>query len=105
MHWGDFNFVICFVFAGVMGVVLNFSIFLCTNLTSALTLTVIACMKNILIAYVGVLGLGGDYVFSWLNFNGLNVSIIGSLLYSYAEFIANNAEVKQAPGGKEDKKE
>lgn len=43
-------------------------------------------MKNVLTAYFSILGLGGDYKFAWLNFIGINVSIIGSLVYAYEEY-------------------
>jgi hypothetical protein len=37
--------------------------------------------------YFAILGLGGDYVFSWMNFLGINLSIIGSLVYAHQEYV------------------
>lgn len=80
--WADPGFVYCFLSAALMGSVLNYSIVLCTAHNSALTTAVIGCLKNVLVTYYGILFMAG-YVFNMLNFVGLNVSIVGSLYYTY----------------------
>ena len=54
---------------------------LCTRVNSALTTTIIGTMKNVFLAYIGVL-LGGDYVYSGVNFIGITLSVLAGVLYA-----------------------
>ena len=83
--WSNSGFVFYLIFASLMGSVLNLAIFLCTSTNSELTTTVVGCLKNVLTSYLGMF-IGGDYIFSWLSFLGINISIAGSLIYAQATF-------------------
>lgn len=80
--WQQWDFCLLFSVAVLMGTVLNYSIFLCTTLNSALTTAVVGCLKNVATTYIGMIFLS-DYEFNWMNFIGLNISILGSLYYTY----------------------
>nr|CAX75132.1 UDP-glucuronic acid/UDP-N-acetylgalactosamine transporter [Schistosoma japonicum] len=78
--WLDPVFLLYFLFSCCSAVALNYSVVQCTQYTSALTTSILGVIKNILVTYGGMF-VGGDYVYTTLNFVGLTISTVGAILY------------------------
>ncbi|XP_032434986.1 UDP-N-acetylglucosamine/UDP-glucose/GDP-mannose transporter [Xiphophorus hellerii] len=100
--WSNVAFMLCFLLSCFMGFVLMYSIVLCSFYNSALTTTVVGAIKNVAVAYIGIF-VGGDYMFSWINFLGLSICMSGGIIYSYLTFNSSQPPGNNAEGTQEQK--
>ncbi|GFY11059.1 hypothetical protein TNCV_4470451 [Trichonephila clavipes] len=81
----DFGFILCFIIQVVTGVLLNYSLFLCTAKNSALTTSLVGVLKSILQTVIGFFTFGG-VKFNSLNIFGISLNMFGGIMYSYAKY-------------------
>ena len=79
------RFLLAFLLVITMGCALNYSVFLCTTLTSALTLSVVGVTKSVVVVMVGLFAFGGVKL-SLLGGGGVALNTLGSSLYTYAKY-------------------
>ncbi|KAK7283029.1 hypothetical protein RIF29_12233 [Crotalaria pallida] len=93
----SFSFLVILVISLVMGIVLNFTMFLCTVVNSALTTTIVGVLKGVGSTTLGFVLLGGVQVRA-LNVTGLVINTAGGVWYSYAKYQQKISKtVKQIP--------
>ncbi|GMY17700.1 UDP-galactose/UDP-glucose transporter 7 [Fagus crenata] len=78
-------FLVILILSLVMGIVLNFTMFLCTIVNSALTTTIVGVLKGVGSTTFGFVLLGGVEVHA-LNVTGLVINSAGGVWYSYAKY-------------------
>ncbi|KHN10262.1 Putative UDP-sugar transporter, partial [Glycine soja] len=82
----SFSFLVILILALVMGIVLNFNMFLCTIVNSALTTTtIVGVLKGIVSTTLVFFLLGGVQVHA-LNVSGLVINTAGGVWYSFAKY-------------------
>jgi hypothetical protein len=96
--WYDLNFLFMLIFTCFMGSILNYAIFICTAMNSALTTAVIGALKNIATTYFAMI-IFSDYEFTWLNFMGINISTIGSFYYTYITLFKKSGSSSNSNSG------
>lgn len=75
------GFILLIFAVSSVGAVLNYSLFLCTSLNSALTTSVVGVLKSILQVAIGFFTFGG-VAFNLLNILGLTLNTAGGILYT-----------------------
>lgn len=79
------SFSVVLLISLVMGIVLNYTMFLCTIVNSALTTTIVGVLKGVGSTTLGFVVLGGVQVHG-LNITGLAINTAGGLWYSFAKY-------------------
>ncbi|KAL4303899.1 hypothetical protein GQ457_10G003180 [Hibiscus cannabinus] len=79
------SFLFILVLSLVMGIALNYTMFLCTIVNSALTTTIVGVLKGVGSTTLGFVLLGGVQVHG-LNVTGLVINTAGGVWYSYAKY-------------------
>ncbi|XP_050730848.1 uncharacterized protein LOC127005789 isoform X2 [Eriocheir sinensis] len=82
---GDIGFHVLFWILVSMGAVLNYSLFLCTALNSALTTSLVGVAKSVIQTLVGFFVFGG-IKYHPLNIAGIVMNTFGGFMYTYTKY-------------------
>ena len=81
------GFLLYFWMSSFLGITLQFTILYAVQVNGPLSLTITGLLKNVITAYLGFMGIGGDYIFAWPSFLGINISMVGGVLFSRAKYL------------------
>ena len=81
-------FIVVFVLVILLGCLLNYSLFLCTSLTSALTTSVVGGLKALAQTILGLFTFGG-VSHNLATFVGISMSVSGGLSYIFIKYLEN----------------
>ncbi|XP_072165654.1 uncharacterized protein [Diadema setosum] len=83
---GSLEFYTTFAFVVSAGSVLNYSMFLCTTMNSALTTSIVGVMKGVVTTIIGIFTFGGVTLTTFFVL-GTSLNITGALWYTYARYV------------------
>lgn len=92
-HFWELNFQVMFFFSISVGMMLNYSLFLCTSLTSALTTSVVGGLKALVQTIIGLFTFGG-ISHNLATYIGITMNLTGGIAYIYARYSENKARPK-----------
>ncbi|XP_071106632.1 uncharacterized protein [Haliotis cracherodii] len=85
-------FYVVFLVAVASGCLLNYSLFLCTSLTSALTTSVVGGLKAMVQTTLGLFTFGG-VSHNIATYTGIAMNLSGGILYIYAKYTENKQRI------------
>ncbi|XP_046567448.1 UDP-galactose/UDP-glucose transporter 7-like [Haliotis rubra] len=94
-EYDQFNqplFYVVLLVAVASGCLLNYSLFLCTGLTSALTTSVVGGLKAMVQTIIGLFTFGG-VSHNLSTFIGISMNLSGGMLYIYAKYKQNKQKI------------
>lgn len=89
-YLSDYRFMALFVLSVSVGMMLNYSLFLCANLTSALTTSVVGGLKAMVQTLLGLLTFGGVSN-NFPTYIGISMNLTGGIGYIWAKYQENKA--------------
>ncbi|XP_050391867.2 putative UDP-sugar transporter DDB_G0278631 [Patella vulgata] len=87
-HFYSIQFIIMFFLAISMGCLLNYSLFMCASLTSALTTSVVGGLKALAQTLLGLFTFGG-VSHNLATYTGISVNLSGGILYIFSKYREN----------------
>ena len=94
---GEATFWVVFFLAISVGMALNYSLFLCTSLTSALTTSVVGGLKALAQTLLGLFTFGG-VSHNVATFVGISMNLTGGIAYIWARYRETKARSGGVPG-------